>query len=887
MGWTKRITNLFRRDRLDAEIAEELAAHVELAVEEGVRTGMNEAEARRAARQRFGNPVAMQERTARADLMVWLDTVGRDGRFALRQLRRSPGFAAAAVLTLALGIGANTAIFSLVEGILLRPLPYQHPERLVVIWQTTPEHRATGAFFNTYRQFEAFQQNSRSFERLAAMSWASGLRSGPVRWNGKPVEMLAFPASLDFFPTLGVPAQVGRTFTSADLNAACTVVLAHGFWQNKLGAPANIAGQTLSFGDASCRVVGVMPQSFSFYPTVTDAWVLITPTSVFATKPWNSTTGIFGLLKPGVTREAAEAELAAIEARILPEAPQEDGFLRNWTPDVIPLHDNFTWLTGRNLRRGLWLLLGASCLILVMACANLGSLLQGRGMGRSRELAVRVALGAKRGRLIGQLLTESLLLAMSGTAVGLALAAGLLRWFRAVNPIQLPPGTVIAVDWGVLLFAAGAGALCLILFGVLPARGASKIDPNAALKTGGAAQGSTRAARRSMQGLVVAQVALSMMLVATAGLLAKSLWNLVATSVGYRTDHVFSAEIYLPKDRYTRTGDLARLATRVLPDLAALPRVESAAFASRLLPMGGSGTFSVEGRHAPDNNAPSAVEQDVSPTYFATLNIPVVRGRGFDVRDQEKTQPVAMINAALAQRYFPGMDPIGHAIQLDGEHRSAWLTIVGITSDVRTTNVFQEMGYVENPVVYRPLAQAAPPSLALLAATSGPAGDLAGMVQQRLSAQDRDLALTNIDELRMQRADGLSQPRFRTVVFEGFAVLALALALVGLYGVLAQMVARRRREIGICMALGADRARILRSVLGQASMIAAAGVALGALGGLGAARLLRGLLYGIHAQGALELLCAAGAMLAVAGMTAWIPARRAASADPVEVLRAE
>jgi predicted permease len=889
MGLVQRIRNLGRRDKVDAEIAAELRAHLSMAEEEMIRQGMSESEARRAARLKLGNPVVVRERTAGADIALRLEGMARDARFGLRQLARSPGFAAAAVMTLALGIGANTAIFSLVEGILLRPLPYGHPDRLVVIWQTTPEHRGTGAFFNTYRQFEAFEQSSRSFERLSAMSWASGLRSGPVQWNNKPVEMLAFPASRDFFSTLGVAAQLGRTFAPADLNSVCTVVLAHGFWQNKLGAPANIVGQTLDFSDANCNVVGVMPQSFAFYPPQTDAWLLITPGSVFVTKPWDSMTGVFGLLRSGVTRAAAEAELTSIEARILPEAPREDAFLHNWTPDVIPLQDNFTWLTGRNLRRGLWLLLGASSLILLMACANLGSLLQGRSMGRSRELAVRAALGAGRGRLIGQLMTESLLLATGGTAAGLALAAGLLRWFCAVNPIQLPPGTVITADWPILLFAAATGLFCLLLFGLLPARQASGMDPNAALRAGGGAQGTTRSALRSMRGLVMVQVAFSMMLVATAGLLAKSLWNLVATNLGYRSGGVFTAEIDLPKDRYAHEGDLSRLGAQIMPDLAALPQVESVAFASRFLPMGASDTLSVEGQHAPENNTPTAVEQDISAKYLATLGIPVLRGRGFDGRDQEKTQPVAMINEALAQRYFPGIDPIGHAIQVGtGESAaSQWLTIVGVTGDVKTTSVFQEMGYVENPVVYRPLAQVAPESLALLVATSGPAGDLTGLIQRRLAAQDRALVLTDIDGLSALRVSDLSQPRFRTVVFEGFATLALALALVGLYGVLAEMVRRRRREIGIRMALGADRARILRSVLSQASLIAAAGVVLGAAGAVAAARLLRGLLYGIRGQGALEFACAAGAMLVVAAITAWIPAQRAASADPVEVLRAE
>src|SRR5215831_10712625 len=301
------------------------------------------------------------------------ENFARDLRHAVRQLTRTRGFALTAVLTLALGIGANTAIFSIVEAVLLRPLPYQHSERLVVVWQSDAAHSDSGAYFNSYREFEMWQQHSRSFERLAALSWATGPRT--LLWLGKPVDVLTIPASVDFFSMLGQHAQIGRTFARRDLQGGCTVVLSHNFWAHKLGAPADIVGRSLSFRNSSCVVAGVMPETFSFYPVATDAWSLITPGGEFAQKPWTSMTGVFGLLKPGVTRAAAEPELEALQTRVMPEAPPDLKIMRTLDPDVLDLQSNFTWLAGRNLRKGLWLLLTASSLILFMASLNVGSLL--------------------------------------------------------------------------------------------------------------------------------------------------------------------------------------------------------------------------------------------------------------------------------------------------------------------------------------------------------------------------------------------------------------------------------------------------------------------------------------------------------------------------------
>ena len=621
MGVLWRLRNLWRRESIEREIHAELQAHIDMRTQDNIAVGMSPDQARRDALLRFGNPVVARENAMGAKAALELDNLWRDLRYAVRHLRKSRGFAVTAIVTLALGIGANTAIFSIVEAVLLRPLPYQHPERLVVVWQADAAHRATGAYFNSYRAFQAWQQSSRSFEKMAALSWAGGSPSGPILWHGKPLNTLMIPASVDFFATLGVPQQMGRTFTQGDLNNSCTLVLSHAFWQEKLGAPRDIVGQSLNFGSSLCQVVGVMPRSFSFYPAQTDAWTLITPASDFVKKPWDTMTGVFGLLKPGVTRANAEAELTSIQARITPEIPSQLAIMRSWAPDVIDLHDNFTWLAGRNLRRGLWLLLGASGLILLMACVNVGNLLLGRAIEREREMAVRAALGSGQRRLIGQAIIESLLLALCGTLAGVALATGLLHWFRAAPPIELPPGSVISVDWRVLAFATMAGILSALAFGLFPAWRGSRVDPNTALKAGSPGPGQTASAQRAARTLVVVQVALSMVLLVVAGLLAESLWKLASTDVGYRTDHIFTAEVNLPSDRYPDAGARSRLATELVARLGSLPQVKAVALGSRFLPMGGSDSLAVEGRPAwkrppPPQPNRTSVQTSSQPSEF-------------------------------------------------------------------------------------------------------------------------------------------------------------------------------------------------------------------------------------------------------------------------------
>jgi predicted permease len=814
--------------------------------------------------------------------MYRLENFGRDLHHAVRQLSGSRGFAFIAILTLAFGIGANSAIFSIVEAVLLRSLPYEHPERLVVVWQSDAANRDSGAFFNTYREFDVWRQQSRSFEKIAALSWATGPRT--LLWQGKPVDVLTIPASVDFFSMLGQSAQIGRTFVSRDLQSGCAVVLAYNFWTRKLGAPADIVGTNVSFRNTSCQVIGVMPKTFSFYPVVTDAWSLITPTGEFAQKPWNSMTGVFGRLKPGVTRAAAESELSAIQASVLPEAPADLKIMRTLAPDVLDLHSNFTWLAGRNLRKGLWLLLAASGLILFMASLNVGSLLLGRSTARSRELAVRVAIGATPRRIVLQALTESLLLGFLGSLAGLAIAAILVQWFRAVNPIELPPGAGVSIDWRVLLFTAACGIVSSAVFALFPAWRGAHVDPNTALKT--SASSAAVASLRVTSSLVVIQVALSMVLLAGAVLISESLWKLTSESIGYRTDRLFTARIDLPQDTYANPSARSQFADRLQSQLTAIPGVVSATLSSDYVPRG-MNQVSVAGQ--PENQSSNVATQDIGTAGFATLGIPLLRGRVFDTRDRKDTQSVAIINQAFARQYFPDADPLQHAIKLGpfSDPADPWLTIVGVVANVKTTTVFQEMGYIEQPALYRPLAQSTPPSVALMIAVSGSPMALVADVQQRLSALDTNLVLSNVDGLRAEQASVLSQPRFRSVLLVGFAGLALTLALVGLYGLLSQSISRRTHDIGIRMALGADRPRVLRSILGQASTLATVGIVIGSVASAAAFHLVRGMLYGVTAHGALGLSIAAAALLIVAIIAAGVPALRAASIDPLQALRDE
>ena len=885
MPFFRRVLNLSNREKLDREIEEELQSHIEMRTESNIAAGMSPEDARRDAHVRFGNRTAMRERVANVDAAFDLTSFLTDLRYALRRLWKAPGFAITVILTLALGIGANTAVFSIVDAVLLRPLPYKNADRLVVVWQTDAAHRGTGAWFNPYRDFEEWQHGTRSFERLAAMTWATGGKT--LLWHGKPSSVLALPASTDFFAMLGAEPALGRTFNANDLNNGCTLVLAYSYWQQQLGAPRDIVGQSVPVDHVPCTIVGVMAKDFAFYPKETNAWSLITPTSAFAQKPWASMTGVFGLLRPGVSYSQAEAELGAIEKRVSPEAPASMSQLASAIPVVLKLQDNFTWLTGRNLKTGLLVLLGAIILVLLMACLNVANLVLGRMIEQRREMAIRTALGSGRTRLIRQMLMESLTLALAGSLVGVGLAVAILRWFASVNPVELPPGSTVTLDWRVLLFAASLGVGSVLIFGLVPALRASRADLNALLKSGERGSGIGASGQRASQALVVMQIGLSLMLIIGAALLSTSLWKMSSTRLGYRTDQLLTSTVNLPKARYGDNDSKLRFSDSLVAGIQGLPGVQSVALASSFTPMGDN-PLSVQG-DASKYTVGGIATQSVSVDFLRTMQIALFRGRAFDSRDRSNTQQVAIVNQALADKYFPHADPIGHAIKLSRAEDATmpWLTVIGVVANVKTTNVFQEMEYVEVPTVYRPLTQDPPGSLAVVVATQAAPLQLVEGMQAQLASIDRDLVLGDLGTMKARQAAVLAQPRFRTVLFGSFAGLALLLAVVGLYGVLAQMVVRRTREIAIRMAVGATREAVLRGILLNALTLAALGIGVGLVASVVTVRALQGLLYGIHAENPAIFALASVVLALTALIASFTPAWRAANVNPMQALRTE
>src|SRR5579864_4140077 len=809
----------------------------------------------------------------------------QDLRFGLRYLSRRPAASLVIILVLGLGIGANAAMFSIVSAVLLKPLPYKDSERLVLVWQSTSAHRNTGEWFNTYREFQQWREKSRSFEKLAALSWATGPKS--LAWRGKKQKILAIPTSLDFFSMLGVAAAQGRTFEQADLQQGCTAVLAHAFWQNELGAPADLVGRDLPLDDKECRVVGVMPKGFSFYPSQTSLWMLMTPDSPYGKDPWRSVTGVFGRLQPGISREAAQSELEVLEKNVLGEAPSDLALPRNALPVVLDLQTEFTWLAGRNLRLALIVLLAAVFFVLLIACVNVANLLLAQAADRQRELAIRASLGCGRGRLIRQLLVESMILAVAGAGAGIAMAVTAVRVFAAHSPVELPPGNTVKVNWQVMAFTAILAGVTALLFGLVPAWRSSRPDINEALKDGGRSLAG-REALRTRSVLVAGEVGLSLVLLAGAGLLLESLGRLASTPLGFRTDHLLTAALDLPDQKYATPDQKLQFFDKLKGFARSIPGVEQASLSSSIY-LAGSYVLAVEGQpFSLDRAAHNVAQQTIDPGYLRNMDIPLLHGREFETRDRDNTQAVAIVNQALADAYFPRQNPIGRQIKLGKpESKQPWLTIVGVAGNVKTTTVFQEMGYVVSPAVYRPLAQLPPASVALLLRTNGDPNALAKPVQNAVRGLDDEITLSDLKTMEERLRDLRAEPRFRTILLSSFAGLALVLAALGIYGLLMQSVVRRTKEIGIRMALGASRQNVVRVILLQAFTTVFAGICSGLAATLILVRFIGGLLYDVHPQNPLMLAAVSIVLILTSAFACFIPARRATTVDPLQALRSE
>jgi putative ABC transport system permease protein len=877
-----RLRSLFRRTKVEAELDDELQFHRERQVERYVASGMSREEALRRLRLEFGGIEQVKEQCRDARGITLLTTLAQDVRYGLRIFRRSPGFTAATVLILALGIGANTAVFSLLDAVLLRPLPYKDANRLVVVWQRVPPDKI-GMAFDTYRQFDEWSRSSHSFEKLAAATWARDA-GAVLSLKGEKREVFAVPASANFFSMLGIPAAQGRTFEQHDLRNPCTVVLSHQFWQQRLGGEPGWVGRSLTLNGLDCAIAGVMPKDFSFYPKQTELWTLITPNSKFVQKPWEMPIGVFGLLKAGVSRQQAEAELAGIEKRIINE--NQGWAAMKPEPSVLDLQWEFTWLTGRNLRRSLFILFGVVISVLLIACVNVANLLLGRAAERQKELSLRAAIGADRSRLIRQMLTESALLSLAGAALGALFATVCVRYVNAKEAIQLPPGNPVSLNGKVLLFTIALAMLTSLLFGLVPAWKASRIDLNESLKQSGPANTRGATSHKTSRTLVVVEIALSLVVVVAASLLIESLIRLANAPLGYARDHLLTANINLPASSYPKAEDQIRFWDRLELKLSSLPGLQGVAVGPPLNFQPGTSPATAEGTGGALQTANAGDPESVGVGYYRVMGIPLLQGRDFTDADRADSMPVAIVNQAFAQQFFPKGSAVGQRIKAGtADAKAPWLTIVGVVGNVSHPTLF--MGYSQGSSIYRPLRQETVSDLAVFVRTSGDARAHQSAIAHAFADVDKDLPMPTIQTVDESLASFMAEPQFRAQLFGLFAGLALFLAAVGIYGVLAQLVVQRTHEIGIRMALGANHRDVLGMILGEGLKLIAAGIAIGVVGALFATRLLSSMLYGVgtadpFAFGMVSFLLAGVALLAC-----YIPARRAIRLNPLLALRSE
>ena len=812
-----------------------------------------------------------------------MDTVRQDLRYAARSLRRQPVFALLAIGTLALGIGANAAIFSVVNAVLLRPLAYSQPERIVAInnlWRKSGVSVTVSA-----PDFHDWHDHASSFDAMAYYSGGeTSVSAGGAAEYG--TVMLATPG---FFAIFGVAPAMGRVIEPSDEvpGSPLAAVVSHEFWTRRLGGRPDAIGATVSFTQRTFTIVGVMPPGFRF-PTRTDVWY---PAWV---QPETTSRGahnyrVVARLKAGVGVERAQAEMTAIATRLeraFPVSNDGKGVI------VVPLQEQ---LVG-DTRPTLHLLAGAVAVVLLIACANVANLLLARATARAGELGVRAALGASRSRLIAQLVTESALLACAAGLLGLLLARCIVAALIAAAPAGLPRLGDVGIDWHVLLFALAVSVASSLLFGVAPALQATRVDLNLSLRQGGRGGALAAGGSRLRGALVVAEVALAVALVIGASLLIRSFAALGRVSLGFSADHLLVMETSVPTRVDLQNLDGARRATSfyagVLPRLAAVPGVTAVA-GIRGLPSARSrfghesnGGYWLEGGPDPQTagvRLPQASFTVVTPGYFRTLQIPLQKGRDFSARDRFDAPFVAIVNDALARRAFGDGDPLGRNIAC-GLDTPRFMTIVGVVGDVRTNDPSRPPA----PEIYLPFEQhpATATALAIVARTAGDPMNAANAFRETIRAINGDVpvrASTMSDALSIS----VATPRFRTLLIGAFAALALALAIAGVYGVMAYAVSRRTAEIGVRMAMGAASSDILRLVMGQGLRLALAGIALGCLMAYGLARLLRGMLFGVGPADPVVFALVPLALIVTAAAATAIPAWRASRIDPTTALRAD
>lgn len=810
-----------------------------------------------------------------------MQTLWQDIRYGVRMLFKNPGFTLTAILTLALGIGANTAIFSVVNAVLLRPLPYNEPERLVAVWESNVRRSDLRGAFSYPNFFDLRSQNS-SFESISMYYTNSTALTG----IDTPVNLSSVTCSADLFSVLRATPQLGRTFTAEEEKAGSNlvVIISHKLWQKQFAGDPNIVNRGIKLNDHLYTVIGVMPAGFQFPIDLESPDIWVTSTRDASVEdPQTENRGshfmsVIARLKPGLTLEQAQADVSVIGSQLEQKYPKENTYKNI---KLYPFHEDLV----TDYSEALWIILGAVGCVLLIACANVANLLLARATVRHKEIAIRAALGANRWQIIRQLLTESTLLALLGGALGLLLAWWGTEVLVTVIPEDLPRLSEIHMDWWVLGFTFVTSLLTGIIFGLAPALQAAKVELTEAMRES-ARSGVSRHRSRLRNTLVIAEVAIAVVLLVGAGLLLQSFRKLQQVNLGFDVKNVLTAEVELPDARYPKPEQAMQFYKQLLDRIDSLPGVVKA---SAVMPQPLSGgifrtTCEFQGRNYPEGEKPRTMFRTITLDYLDTMKIAKVEGRDFTEQDTEKSKYVAIVNEEFVKAYFPDENPIGKLVQPGVSMSSGdapWREIVGVVKDVKHASPRRDF----DPELYVPHTQAAFTTMDLVIRTQGDAQAIARALQSEVSGLDKDIPVYRVKMLEQYLGTSVAQPKFNALLLGMFGVLALLLTAIGLYGVIAYSVAQRTQEIGIRMALGAQTADVLKMILRQGLMLTAMGLVMGLVGSYFLTQLLTKMLYGIGSTDPLTFIVTALILTGVALAACFVPARRASHTDPMMALR--
>jgi predicted permease len=872
LEWLRlRVRSLLRRGAVECELDEELRSHLEREIEQNIRHGMSPDEARFAALKEFGGLEQSKERCRDARGVMMVEELGRDLRYGARMLLKQPGIALVAVVTLALGIGANSTIFSFFSGVLLRPLPYRQPERLVLLDEIarTRGGLSLGVSWPNYLDWRA---QNRVFTDVGGYQNITFTLTGV----GDAEELSGTMASDGLFEMLGVAPLLGRTFTPKENQPAHhrVVILSFSLWQRRFGGDPKIVGRTIALVNRAWTVVGVMPPDFKF-PASTDFWIPLAHDPSWWPRSMHGM-GAIARLKPGATLAQAQSEMSMIARRLEEQYPVSNEGL---DVSVINLRDHLV----KDYRQGLWILLGVVGFVLLIACANVANLLLARATARYREMAIRAALGAGRWRIVRQMLCESLLLGVLGGMAGIVIAWWGLDLLLAAIPIELPFWMKFNVDGRVLSFTLAVSLITSLIFGAAPALQAARIDLNEALKEGG--RGGVSGSRHRLRHLlVVAEVALALILLVGAGLMMRSFLRLQQVNLGFNPENVVTLRVTVPGIGYR--GSSAPFFHQLVERVNALPGVDVAG-AIVDLPLAGDywqSILTIEGRPELALGQPPSVQNHIiTPHYFRALGTPLIAGRDFTDADARDAPKVVIVDERLAREYWPNENPLGKRIRLGPPaDNGPWLTVIGMVGVVQHKSLDE---VTPGKLIYLPVLQSPVGYMSLVVRSSAPPESMIASVKALVKEVDANLPITHMSTMREIVAESVWQPRLYAILFVLFALVALLLAAVGIYGVISYAVTARTNEIGIRMALGAERRHVLKLVVGQGMVLVLGGVGFGLAGALLLTRLMKSLLFGVSVTDSLTFAGVSLLLFSVALLACYLPARKAARVDPLVALR--